>query len=101
MGFFDFLFGHKAKKIQQFKDRDAVILDVRTKEEYANGAIPGSMHIPVQQVEDRVEELKRLDRPIITCCASGIRSGRAVKILEKHGVEATNGGGWLSLQKKL
>ncbi|HAT63228.1 MAG TPA: sulfurtransferase, partial [Flavobacteriaceae bacterium] len=41
MGLFDFLFGNKTKKIDDFKSRGAIILDVRTKGEYQGGAIPG------------------------------------------------------------
>ncbi|HAB27890.1 MAG TPA: sulfurtransferase, partial [Xanthomarina gelatinilytica] len=38
---------------------------------------------------------------VIACCASGMRSASAASVLNKHGIEAVNGGGWSSLQKKL
>ncbi|NND63519.1 MAG: rhodanese-like domain-containing protein [Flavobacteriaceae bacterium] len=100
MGFFG-LFGNKNKKINDFKSRDAVILDVRTKSEYDSGAIPGSKHIPLQQISVKISEIKKWDRPVITCCASGMRSGSAAGILRKNGIEAVNGGGWQSLYQKL
>ncbi|HBY69385.1 MAG TPA: sulfurtransferase, partial [Flavobacteriaceae bacterium] len=41
------------------------------------------------------------NKPVITCCASGVRSGNAAKILTNNNIEVVNGGGWKSLQKKL
>lgn len=101
MGLFNFLFGNKTKKIDDFKSRNAVILDVRTKGEYQGGAIPGSKNIPLQQISVRLSEIKKWNKPVITCCASGMRSGSAATILRSNGVEAMNGGGWHSLSQKL
>ena len=100
MGFFN-LFGSKKKKIKDFQDRGAIILDVRTKNEYDQGAIPESKHIPFQQIADHISEIKKWDKPIITCCQSGVRSGSAATFLRSNGIEAINGGGWASLSKKL
>jgi rhodanese-related sulfurtransferase len=101
MGLFSFLFGNKTKKIQDFVSRDAVILDVRTKAEFASGAIPGSKNIPLQQLSVRLAEIKKWNKPVITCCASGMRSGSAARMLRVSDIEALNGGGWASLQGKL
>ncbi len=101
MGLFSFLFGNKTKKVQDFKNRGAVILDVRTKGEYAQGAIPGSKHIPLQQLQVRMDSIKKWNKPVITCCASGMRSGTAASILRSNGVEAMNGGGWANLYRRL
>ncbi len=101
MGILNFLFGNKSKMIQDFKSRDAVIIDVRSKGEYAGGAIPGSKNIPLQQINSNVEKIKKMNKPVIVCCASGMRSGSAAGILKSKGVECVNGGGWHSLYKKL
>lgn len=101
MGIYSFLFGNKTKKIQEFIDRDAVIVDVRTKGEYNNGAIPGSKNIPLQVISSKVSEIKKWNKPVILCCASGMRSGSATGILKSKGIEAMNGGGWSSLYNKL
>ncbi|WP_271855078.1 rhodanese-like domain-containing protein [Patiriisocius marinus] len=101
MGLLDLLFGNKTKKIQDFTSRDAVILDVRSKAEYNSGAIPGSKHIPLQQVASKISEIKKWNKPVITCCASGMRSGSAAAILKSNSIEAMNGGGWQSLYQKL
>jgi len=101
MGLFDFLLGNKNKKIEDFRSRGAIILDVRTKGEYQGGAIPGSKNIPLQQLSSKINEVKKWNKPVITCCASGMRSGSAAAILRSNGVEVMNGGGWFNLSRKL
>jgi len=101
MGIFSFLFGNKTRKIEDFMTRDAVIIDVRTKGEFNSGAIPGSKNIPLQVISSKVSEIKKWNKPVILCCASGMRSGSATGILKSNGIEAMNGGGWLSLSNKI
>lgn len=101
MGIFSNLFGNRTKNIQEFISRGAVIIDVRTKAEYSSGAIPGSRNIPLQQIAIKTSDLKKLNKPIIACCASGMRSGSAAAMLKSKGVEAMNGGGWYSLSNKI
>src|SRR5690606_28053994 len=98
---FDFLLGNKSKKIADFKNRGAIIVDVRSKGEYEGGAIPGSKNIPLQNISSKMNEIKKWNKPVITCCASGMRSASAATILKNSGVEAMNGGGWFSLNQKL
>lgn len=101
MGILDFLTGNKNDKIKDFQSRGAIILDVRTTSEYSQGAIPGSKNIPLQVLNGKINDIKKLNKPVITCCASGIRSGSASTILKANGIEAINGGGWFSLSQKL
>ena len=101
MGLFSFLFGNKANKIKEFTDKGAIILDVRSKAEYDSGAIPSSKHIPLQQIQSKVADIKKWNKPVITCCASGMRSGSAAAILRSNGIEVMNGGGWQTLYSKL
>ncbi len=87
---------------QQLVKQGAIILDVRSKGEYQQGHIKGSMHIPVDQLSNNLAKLKGKDTAIITCCASGMRSGAAKKILQSNGYkEVHNGGSWISLQSKI
>jgi phage shock protein E len=101
MGLFDFLFGSKNETLEDFKKRDTVILDVRTKKEWDAGHIDGAKHIALQEISAKISEVKKWNKPVITCCLSGARSGQAASILSKNGIEVVNGGGWRSLQKKL
>jgi len=80
----------------------AVIIDVRSRSEYASGHIRGSINIPVDQLRDNLHKLKDKNKPIITCCASGMRSASAKTLLKANGYsDVYNGGGWGSLQSKL
>ncbi len=98
MGLLDFLgFGKKKVKIQDFLDRGAVVVDVRSKAEFAQGHVEGSVNVPLDSVKHKVQKLKNLKKPLILCCASGMRSGSATQILRSEGIECMNGGGWRSL----
>jgi rhodanese-related sulfurtransferase len=80
----------------------AIILDVRSKGEYSGGHIRGSVNISVDTLSKNLGKLKDKNKPIITCCASGMRSASAKSILKANGyTEVYNGGGWSSLQNKL
>lgn len=82
--------------------KGAIILDVRSKSEFESGHIKGSINIPVDQLQNNFAKLKDKNKFIITCCASGMRSGSAKTILSKNGyTNVHNGGGWRSLNAKL
>ncbi|MBL7831752.1 MAG: rhodanese-like domain-containing protein [Saprospiraceae bacterium] len=80
----------------------AVIVDVRTINEYNSGHIKGSVNIPLNNLSGHARKLKEKGKPIITCCASGMRSASAKSILISAGLQDVyNGGGWQSLQAKM
>jgi phage shock protein E len=79
----------------------AQIIDVRTPGEFKAGHIRGAVNIPLQTISSQMGRIKK-DKPVITCCASGMRSASAKSILKSNGFEEVhNGGGWMSLQGKL
>ena len=93
--------GSKTDYAQLVKE-GAIILDVRSKGEFESGHIRGSMNIPVDQLLHNLNKLKDKSKPIITCCASGMRSSSAKNLLKSKGYsEVYNGGGWSSLQSRL
>ena len=65
-------------------EKGAIIIDVRTKEEYKEKHIEKSVNIPLQVLEQYTEHLP-LDKEIIVYCRSGSRSGVAAAYLKKHG----------------
>lgn len=65
---------------------DAHVVDVREAEEFAAGHLPDAINIPVAKLADRIAELEKFkDKPLIVCCASGMRSGKACGELQKLG----------------
>lgn len=72
---------------------NASIIDVRTPGEFAQFHYPGAVNIPLNEVQQRLEEFKNMQQPIITYCRSGNRSGMATEILKQNGIiEVYNGG---------
>lgn len=79
-----------------------IIIDVRTKSEFASGNIKGSVNIPLDQLSSGMSKLKDKNQAIITCCASGMRSASGKSILKNAGyTNVHNGGSWLSLRNKI
>jgi rhodanese-related sulfurtransferase len=81
--------------------KGAIIVDVRTPEEYNAGHIERARNIPLDQIKSKVSELKKFGKPVITCCRSGARSGMAKSQLAAAGIEVYNGGAWTSLNNKI
>ncbi len=73
------------------------IIDVRSPGEFMGGHVNGSVNIPLQEIAERLDEIKKMKQPIVLCCASGMRSGSATEFLQKNGVECSNGGSWLNV----
>lgn len=79
----------------------AVIVDVRTNQEFNQGHIKKSINIPLNTIQNEFKKLNK-NKPVITCCASGIRSWFAKNKLKAKGfTEVYNGGGWMSLNNKI
>lgn len=79
----------------------AQIIDVRTPGEFKQGNVKGSINIPLQSLQKNLPKIKK-DKPIITCCASGMRSAQGKAMLKANGFnEVYNGGGWIKLRNKI
>lgn len=82
---------------QIIQKKQGTIVDVRTPGEFMGGSVAGSINIPLQEISNRMEELKNLKQPLVLCCASGNRSGQATQFLSQQGIECCNGGSWLDV----
>jgi rhodanese-related sulfurtransferase len=69
---------------QRLVQSGAVLVDVRSREEYGAGHVPGAINLPVQELPQRMAELPR-DKPLVLYCRSGHRSGRATEMLRQAG----------------
>jgi len=79
----------------------ALIIDVRTQSEFEGGHIKGAVNIPLHHLSNHLSKIKK-DRPVITCCASGIRSASAKSFLKSNGFDNVyNGGSWVTLKDKI
>ena len=96
MGLFDFLKGKNINEgINQYRDTPgAVLVDVREREEYARGHIPGSKNVPLSQLQEITKVVSDASTPVFLYCLSGGRSGQAVSHLVRMGyTSVTNIGG--------
>lgn len=99
MGILSFLgLGKKKKMVKELYDNGAIIVDVRTKGEYQQGHVKDSLNIPLDTIESKVKELKKKNKVLLLCCASGMRSGSATRFLQAQGIECVNAGSWFGLR---
>jgi rhodanese-related sulfurtransferase len=79
-------------------NKGAKVVDVRTAAEFNQGHLSGAINLPLQTLSSQLSKLKK-EQVIITCCASGMRSGAAKRLLKSQGFENVhNGGTWMSLR---
>ena len=69
-------------------EKGARLLDVRSREEFAGGHLPGAIHIPVDELETRIGELEPRHAAVVVYCRSGRRSARAAELLRTSGFDA-------------
>jgi rhodanese-related sulfurtransferase len=91
------IFGGAVAPCNNMIKEGAVVVDVRTPQEFAVGHVPGSVNVPIDEIYEHVERLRLEGKPLVLCCASGMRSARATRILKGVGVDACNGGSWKSI----
>lgn len=87
---------------QLINHHEALVLDVREDQEYSQGRVPQSKHIPMRQLASRLHELEKFkNKPIIAVCRSGSRSGHSCSVLRKNGFEQVYNlnGGMMSWQQ--
>ncbi|MFQ3648279.1 MAG: rhodanese-like domain-containing protein [Anaerolineae bacterium] len=72
--------------LTQFKNADYYLIDVREADEYADGHLPGTVNLPLSELEQRYSEIRR-DKPIVLVCARGGRSAQAAEYLAYLGYQ--------------
>jgi rhodanese-related sulfurtransferase len=101
LGFFKKIFGGSSVNLKELVSNGAVIIDVRSPNEYKTGHIQGSKNYPLDILSSKLNELQKPGKPIITVCRSGTRSRMAKGILKSAGIEVYDGGAWISLKNKI
>ncbi|MEY3052965.1 MAG: hypothetical protein RLY31_2750 [Bacteroidota bacterium] len=86
--------GPSGPGMQELLDQGAVIIDVRSREEFKAGHAKGATNIPLQELGGQLNRLAKQNKPVVTCCASGRRSGIAARQLQAAGISCANGGPW-------
>lgn len=86
--------------VERVLRQGATVVDIRSAEEYAQGHVPGSLHIPLSTLLHNLSSIPK-DRPVVTCNAEDALSATAAEILFAHGFRAYDGGGWTKVAKLL
>lgn len=81
--------------------KNGTIVDVRTPAEFQGGHVPGSINVPLQELDRSLLKLRQMKSPIIACCASGNRSGMAARNLNSLDIKAINGGSWQNVNRQV
>lgn len=99
IGLFKSIFSeNNSDELKTLVQNDAFLVDVRTPQEFAEGHVPGSVNIPLDEVSNQVSKFKNKSN-IVVFCRSGNRSGQAKTILEQNGfTNVTNGGTWQNIK---
>lgn len=101
MGFFDFLHGPDINQgVEEYGGLEgAVLLDVRTPQEYREGHIPGSVNVPLQSLNTADQIPAGKDAPLFVYCYSGARSSQAIRLLAGMGYTNTKNIGGIAAYK--
>ena len=83
------------------KQSQRLVIDVRRPDEFEKGHADGSINIPLQEMEHRLNEIKKIEQPIVLVCGGGTRHVQAYELLKDHGVDTEKGGGWKDVQPDL
>ncbi len=89
-----------ASKQENTSSNEPIVVDVRTSDEFAGGAYPGAVNIPLDELEIRANELGDPTREVTLYCASGARSSYGVQVLQHLGFShVKNGGGLMQMMR--
>ena len=100
MSLFNLFFGNKVntEEIAQALNNGAVVIDVRTPQEFGGGHPKNAINIPVNTIQNSLDKIKKYNKQIVVCCASGGRSASAAKILRDHGMNVIDAGPWQNVK---
>jgi phage shock protein E len=98
----NFNFCEAIKNIFRMKKNglEKTIIDVRRPDEFASGHAAGSINIPLQEMPERLDEIKKIESPIVVVCGGGSRHIKAFELLKANGIKSEKGGGWKDVKGK-
>lgn len=80
---------NEARSILKADPANTVVVDVRRDDEWVSGHVTGAIHIPIDELPYRIEEVPA-DKKMLFICAAGVRSGLACEIAASMGFDVTN-----------
>ena len=80
---------NEAEQILNSEPADTVVVDVRRDDEWVTGHVTGAIHIPIDDLADRIDEVPQ-DKKVLFICAAGVRSGLACEVASSMGYDTEN-----------
>ena len=89
--------------VDAIKNQNATLIDVREPYELeTDGKVDGAINIPLGQIPEKIEEIKKMQQPIVVFCRGGSRAASVLGFLTENGIEnCYNGGGFAGVQEIL
>lgn len=84
-----------------FLTQNAILLDVRTLQEFARTKITGAKHVALEDLENQIDLIKSWNTPVITYCSDGSKSQIATQLLKDENIRVIDGGRRIELIKLL
>ena len=92
--FFKRIFAKKEKvDLKEMLKNGALLVDVRSSREFAQGHAKNAKNIPLNKINENISYFKKVNKPIILCCESGMRSAQARSILKSHNITDVHNAG--------
>ena len=79
----------EASQILEREPADTVVVDVRRDDEWVTGHVTGAIHIPIDDLADRIDQVSQ-DKKVLFICAAGVRSGLACEVASSMGYDTEN-----------
>jgi rhodanese-related sulfurtransferase len=76
------------------KNQGKLVIDVRRPDEFEKGHAKDSMNIPLDEMPERLNELKKVKQPLVVVCGGGTRHVKAFELLKENGIDSQKGGSW-------
>ena len=80
---------HEALQILESDPENTIIVDVRRDDEWITGHVTGAIHIPIDDLADRIDQVPQ-DKKVLFICAAGVRSGLACEVASSMGYDTEN-----------
>jgi len=83
---------------QKNKNSQKTIIDVRRPDEYEKAHANGTINIPLNEIPSRLDEIRKLNTPLVVVCGGGTRHVKAFELLNSKGIECEKGGSWTDIK---
>ena len=80
--------------MKKIKEAKKIIIDVRRPDEFAKGHAEGTLNIPLNEMQDRLVEIKKIKPTVMVVCGGGSRHVKAYELLKANGIKVEKGGSW-------